>query len=104
MIWDDAKKRVVIELEFSTEVKGVRLRRDRYEDFALQFHPLLFPLFRIIVVLETMIKVYTFTQNPQQLHVFETCTNTRGRKRMFISMDDDDGDYQRSLCCLPIGF
>ncbi|KAK6360437.1 Phosphatidylinositol 3,5-bisphosphate-binding protein [Orbilia blumenaviensis] len=61
VIWDDAKQRVVITLEFKSDVLGVRLSRSR-----------------IVIVLRNHISIYTFSSPPQRLQAFETVHNDFG--------------------------
>ncbi|KAL6563851.1 Autophagy-related protein 18a [Orobanche gracilis] len=60
MIWDDHQNRCIGELSFRSEVRGVRLRRDR-----------------IIAVLEQKIFVYNFV-DLKLLHQIETVANPKG--------------------------
>lgn len=60
MIWDDHQSRCIGELSFRSEVRAVRLRRDR-----------------IVVVLEFKIYVYNFA-DLKLLHQIETLSNTKG--------------------------
>ncbi|XP_058200160.1 autophagy-related protein 18a-like isoform X2 [Rhododendron vialii] len=60
MIWDDHQSRCIGELSFRSEVRGVRLRRDR-----------------IVVVLEQKIFVYNFT-DLKLVHQIETISNPKG--------------------------
>lgn len=60
MIWDDHQSRCIGELSFRSEVKSVRLRRDR-----------------IVVVLAQKIFVYNFS-DLKLLHQIETVANPKG--------------------------
>ncbi|KAI5448477.1 variant 2, Autophagy- protein 18a, partial [Lathyrus oleraceus] len=60
MIWDDHQSRCIGELSFRSEVKGIRLRRDR-----------------IVVVLGHKIFVYNFS-DLKVLHQIETIANPKG--------------------------
>lgn len=61
IIWDDSKSKGIAGLEFRSEVKNVKLRRDR-----------------IVVVLSNKVFVYMFSAQPQKLHTFETIDNDKG--------------------------
>lgn len=60
MIWDDHQSRCISEFSFRSEVRAVKLRRDR-----------------LVVVLEHKIYVYNFT-DLKLLHQIETLANPRG--------------------------
>jgi WD repeat-containing protein 45 len=61
VIWDDAKQKAAISLEFRTTVRRVRLSRTR-----------------IIVVLQNSVHVYVFSSPPEKVSVFETADNPLG--------------------------
>ncbi|GAM29229.1 hypothetical protein SAMD00019534_124050 [Acytostelium subglobosum LB1] len=60
MIWDDYQNKCIAKLEFKSEVKAVKLRRDR-----------------IVVVLENKVYVYNFA-DLQLVHQLETTNNPKG--------------------------
>ena len=61
IIWDDAKQKAVITLEFRTQVHRVRLSRSR-----------------IVVALQNSIHTFAFSSPPEKLSVFETADNLNG--------------------------
>lgn len=61
VIWDDAKQKSVITLEFRTQVHRVRLSRSR-----------------LVIVLQNSVHMYAFSSPPEKLSVFETADNSLG--------------------------
>ncbi|CAO3646584.1 unnamed protein product [Cunninghamella echinulata] len=70
IIYDSIKEKGVLELEYKSEVKNVKLRRDR-----------------LVVVLSNKVFVYHFSLNPKLLHTFNTIDNEKGLASISASED-----------------
>jgi hypothetical protein len=90
VVWDDVKRAPAITLHFKSDVRAVKLRRDRSARRTLwwwwrwPWHPYVqggCGTCRIVVVLSTKVVLYGFTNPPQRLSVFDTCENDAGMRR-----------------------
>ncbi|ORZ25542.1 WD40-repeat-containing domain protein [Absidia repens] len=70
IIYDSMKDQAVLELEYKSEVKNVKLRRER-----------------LVVVLSHKVFVYHFSLHPQLLQTFETTNNDKGLAAVSASPD-----------------
>ncbi|KAI8096582.1 WD repeat domain phosphoinositide-interacting protein 3 [Halteromyces radiatus] len=70
IVYDSIKGKAVLELEYKSEVKNVKLRRER-----------------LVVVLTHKVFVYHFSLHPHLLHTFETTDNRKGLAAVSASPD-----------------
>jgi WD repeat-containing protein 45 len=70
ILWDDHLSSQIGELTFKSDVKAVKLRREKFVFLFLK-------LFRIVVVLETSVYVYNFDKL-EKTHKIDTIENPKG--------------------------
>ncbi|GAB0137867.1 hypothetical protein EsDP_00006120 [Epichloe bromicola] len=61
IIWDDMKGKIALEISAPSSVRGVQLSRER-----------------VVVILQSSVRVYSFSKPPNLLHVYETADNFLG--------------------------
>ncbi|KAG5448855.1 WD repeat domain phosphoinositide-interacting protein 3 [Clonorchis sinensis] len=70
-LWDGLKQQFLLEIACSSDVKAIRLRRDR-----------------IVIVLAEAVKVYTFGPSPQLVYESNTCSNPLGLCHICHAVDN----------------